>query len=224
MDFAGKIKAFVKSRRKADWIGYGVLGAGVLAFAAVSLMALGMLGGGSGDDGRGAVESGYAAPDASELARDFGDPAETATAAQAEAPPPEPVRRQENLKPRAVTGDWQAQVPGGVAVLKMDGQVFQLIVAYNAPGRDRRYISGVYEMSGDIVYLAPRNDWRPPRSARGGDVEYDTITTSPFPVMVSVERGRMIWRVPPEDIEYFVPSRIPLLAELPQETLVWRGL
>lgn len=196
--------------REAQWIGFLILGFGVLAVIAVGILAYNRFA--KDNPEREAV---------SELAKSI----ESARKQEQKEPqnpaPQKPAyKRQHSLQIKDIEGTWQTSLPDGQAVFQLEGRVYSMIVAFNDPRLNRFYSSGTYDIREDIVILEPRLDWQLPEDG----FEYSTLAMSHFPVLISVQRGQMIWQIPPTGEGIYVPPVHPFLRLTQDKTAVWKTL
>lgn len=131
--------------------------------------------------------------------------------------------RQPGLKPESITGAWQALIGQSTAVLQMNGGTYQIVLADPKEYSRRLYSSGTYTILDDMILLNPRMDWSAPTPPVGTDVFYQSITTAPFPVMVGMKGGRMLWQNPPStETRVYVPRAMPLMQDRSQGFITWQ--
>lgn len=93
-------------------------------------------------------------------------------------------------------GDWQAMIGRYTAVLQIRKDVYQIILASSDPSTPRYYSSGTFIVNEDIITLSPRQDWPPPSSTVKG-AGYSKLTRGPFPIIARFDSGKMLWQNPP---------------------------
>lgn len=203
--------------RESRFIGYLVLGFGILAVIAVLILAFS----GSGEEGETAD-----APQpvqAQELV--------TALSQQSVAvPAPEPVKdlffeRDADFDAGRMEGDWQAQIGEYTAVLQIRKDVYQIILANNDPNSSRFYSSGTYKVYEDIILLNPRLDWPPPAVPKGKTINYAPMTRAAFPMIAKYEGGKMLWQnVPQAEKRVVAPYTSPLFGTENVKVASWKKL
>lgn len=206
--------------KESRFIGYVVLGFGVLAVITVLILAFG---------GRQASKTAEV-PEAK---------TETATNAQAliadlnTAPATIKARekkelyfeRDADLDAGDMEGDWQAAIGRYTAVLQIRKDVFQLILATPDPASPRLYSSGTYKVLEDIVLLTPRMDWPEPATAGGKAASYSKLTRAPFPVLARFDGDKMLWQnVPTSETRVLAPYTSPLFMSEDVGVAVWTRL
>ena len=232
-------KPRVQQSKESKFVGYVVLGFGLLAVLAVAVIALG------GGDNAEKVDTATARDPAYNFGRPTQNPAPpaptnlNARAAQdlaANLPPvqaPPPLRakgelffaRQPKLDARAIEGTWQAVVGKYTAVLQIGAGRYQVVLANPYEYGYRLYSAGTYNKTEDILRLTPQNSWPVPNTPAGMPISYSKITTAPFPVIAAVDQGRMFWQNPPRsEKRVLVPNTLPLLVGEPQDYIAWQKL
>lgn len=132
-------------------------------------------------------------------------------------------KRQPDVAASGFTGSWQAYIGERTAVLRMTGNAYQIIVADPKDYNYRLYSSGVYTVKNDVIQMTPQMDWPAPPVPKGQSVTYATITTSPFPVIAALKGGEMLWQNPPQDEKGVrVPRASPLMLGGNQDVIVWK--
>lgn len=194
-----------------QWVGYVVLGFGLLACIAVVMLFF---------SATGQPEAPNQPPD---LIAD--SPVEPAPpASQSPRPAPEPVvierpERQEDIKIKEIQGVWQARLKDANAVVQIKDGVYRLIISFDYPGLPRRYSNGTYEMKGDQLILTPKSEWGPQKSA-DGFVEYLPLTSVGFSTLVARSKETLVWMTTPDQtVEYHVFFRLT-----PEGMVVWTPL
>lgn len=132
-------------------------------------------------------------------------------------------KRQSDVAAAAFVGSWQAYIGERTAVLRMNGNAYQVIVADVKDYSYRLYSSGSYTVKGDIIQLTPQMSWPAPPVPKGQSVTYTTITASPFPVIAAIKGGDMLWQNPPQDEKGVrVPRALPLMLGENQNYIIWK--
>lgn len=203
--------------RESKFIGYLVLGLGVLAVISVLILAF------SG----GVDTSGEADPKVAQgLQQDMASAPTAASRSKPAAPKAElAMPRQKGIKVGDLSGGWKSSIHDYVAVMQMEKGAFQIILAPNNLDLPRMYSSGTYAMVDDMVILTPRTDWKAPPSPAGRNVQYERLTRGTYPMIVGFKDGAMIWQnVPQSEKRIDVPSRSPLLLDPAVDYIVWKKL
>lgn len=191
-------KAGAPMSRESRFIGYVVLGFGVLAVATVLILAFS-----GGVDVKNAPVPQQEAVKAiqSDLASTPSPPATPSATQAAPREQAKPVRRtagklafarQSDIPVSDMNGGWQSMIGKYTAVIQLDGKVYQIILASSDPAASRVYSSGTYQVVDDIITFTPRTDWPEPSNARGASLKYNKLTRSPFSLLVGFQQGRML--------------------------------
>lgn len=229
---------------ESRFVGYLVLGFGVLAVLAVVLLALSARKPDTATQSA-AVSSPSSDAELKQAMRDKGDPvpppvptALTQKAAQGlfegmgkpealkpklEKTPSLFFKRQPGLQASEVEGAWEGVIGHFAAALLMKGGTYQLIMANPDQYGFRNYSSGTYTMTEDLVLMQPRSDWPTPAPPRGTDITYNNITVSSFPVLAAIIDGNMYWQAPPpEERRVRDIGKLPIMLSEDQDFIVWR--
>lgn len=221
---------------ESRFIGYLVLGFGVLAVAAVAILYFS-----GGDDAPKSDKTQQVqnqptpAAAKSETKRNVGEIARDLASGflpspQATAPQPEPrkdlyFKRQPDISMEDIEGSWQSSIGKYAAALQMSKGVYQLILADPNDYGFRLYSSGTYTKTEDMMVLTPRRDWAKPVPERGERIEYRDITTSPFPVIAAIKNGNMLWQSPPpNETRVLVPNSFVLVGPGDPQYVVWQRM
>lgn len=253
--YARKIKPdYNPSSKESRFVGYMVLGFGILAVMSVLLIAANRF----GHQGTPAVQDAIVPPNAAivppqqpalatgaapssplspelqgRVARDLlgalpSAPSSSSGASTRYKQPPKDelyFKREPDLNQKDIVGAWQSSVGNSTVVLQLGQGIYQIVMADPSQYSYRQYSSGTYEVLEDLVTLTPRTDWAPPSPPQGTDVVYNAITTAPFPVMVAMKGGAMLWQNPPStETRIYVPRALPLLQDSGQGYIVWKPI
>lgn len=132
-------------------------------------------------------------------------------------------KREPGLDADRMTGSWQAAIGSYVAVLDMDGKVYQIVIADPNNYGERFYSAGTYEVLEDMVTLRPQNTWPFPDVPQGQEIKYSKITTSRFPVLAAFKGDSMLWQNPPESETRVVAFRkLPILLSENLDYVTWQ--
>ncbi len=242
---ARKIKPDYGSSKESRFVGYMVLGFGIVAVMSVLLIAANRFGGNNEQTGGQPVATPVAvmsptpqtlvppatpaAPDlqnrvAKDLLGNLSSPFSQERGQYKELPKDELYfKRQPDLDSAAIEGAWQAMISNSTAVLQLSKGTYQIVMADPAQYSYRQYSSGTYTVMEDLITLTPRNDWAPPSPPKGTDIVYASITSAPFPVMAGFKSGKMLWQNPPSsETRIYVPRMLPLLQDSAQGYIVWQ--
>jgi hypothetical protein len=206
-------------------MGFVVLGFGVLAVTATLLLALNMRTPAPPENG-----TTPAATPAEENMVDTLNSMTQETRARAEPEPKVNVsrERQENIKESAITGMWQTAIDGGKAVLQIENNVYRIIISFENPNLSRRYSNGTYRLIKDILVFYPNPAWGAPEVPEGApNIDYDALTQSEFPILVSRQRNNLVFMHPDDEIVpsgVYRPSDSPLLSLIETGIAVWEPL
>jgi hypothetical protein len=153
------------------------------------------------------------------------DPEKIAAAEVKQVEPDLYFKRQPDVDAKRFIGAWQSAIGKYTAVLKMDGRVYQVILADpNEYGR-RLYSAGTYKVIEDIIILTPQTSWPKPLPPVGQEVAYDNITTAPFPAIAAIVDGRMLWQNPPRsEKRVLVPYALVITMSEDQPYIVWKRI
>ncbi len=201
--------------RESRFIGYLVLGFGVLAVVAVLVLALG-----GGEAENNTRDTAQQSANARDLMSDL--------AAAPVQTQPAPVKdlffeRDADFDAGDMEGDWQASIGRYTAVLQIRKDVYQLILASPDPVAPRFYSSGTFKVIEDIIMLSPRRDWPAPKS--NGNVAYSQMTQAPFPVIARIEDGKLLWQnVPQSERRVTAPYTSPLFMSENVKLATWQKL
>lgn len=214
---AGRRRASPPMSRESKFIGYLVLGLGVLAVISVLIFAFS----GGNVDTSGETDQQVA----ESLQKDMAAPAKMAKLKPA-APKPELVMpRQKGIDASDLTGSWKSSLGDYVAVMQMDKGAFQIILAPMNHDLPRMYSSGSFTMIDDIAVLTPRSDWKAPPPPPGQDVEYERLTRGEYSMIVGFKDGAMVWQnIPESEKRVSAPPRSPLLLDPALDYIVWKKL
>lgn len=213
--------------RESRFIGYLVLGFGVLAVIAVLVLAF------AGNDdtapaapGATTAANGPAAAPAKPVAAEDLALGITNPPASRSAPVTDLFfTRDPNFRVAGMEGDWQSAIGRYTAVLQIRKNVYQLILASPDPAAPRFYSSGTYISREDVIMLYPRNDWPPPAPPKGRAISYSKLTRAPFPVIARFDGGSMLWQnVPREEKRVMAPYRSPLFMSEDVAVATWKKL
>lgn len=204
--------------RESKFIGYLVLGFGIVAVVAVLLLAF--MGGGAPDTNVRQPAPGQAAKIA---------PLKPQELIQAPEPVPEPeykspFKRQPNMDAAGLDGNWQGMIGQFTAVLQMNKGVYQIILATDDSYMPRYYSSGTYKVLEDMITFTPQNNWPPPVT-RSGKGNYQAITRAPFSLMSAFYEGKMLWaNVPPTEERVRRYLEVPVFMSEDVAYVVWQRI
>lgn len=198
--------------KESRFIGYLVLGFGLLAVITVIIIAV------NGKSGDQSPQDETAA----QLVQGLVD----TPVSKPPAPKKELVfPRSPDVDESDMQGAWQAAIGRYTSVLQFNKGVYQIIMASPDPNAVRLYSSGTYKGLEDILVLTPKLDWPQPVSPEGKKITYDMLTRAPFPVIVLFDKGKMIWQNPPQsERRVLVPYKNPLLVDDKEHYIVWSKL
>lgn len=202
--------------RESRFIGYLVLGFGLLAVIAVLILAMGKK-----------DESSQAADAQKQTTTGDLRAALSASTPRAVKPPKQELffERDADLNADRMHGNWQASIGRYTAVLQLRKDVYQLILASSDPNAPRIYSSGTYKVIEDIAMLTPNVDWPTPAVPQGRVVIYNKMTRAPFPVLVKFEGDQMLWQnVPASEKRVRGPYTSPLFMTEKVKVAFWKKL
>lgn len=200
----GKPRAPRNMSRESRFVGYLVLGFGLLAVIAVLVLAFSNSGDGNAPVANNAPGPSAAAtaqtPTPALLPRDLVNDLSSLESRRAKTQDGGRdlfFERTPKFDASAMEGDWQAMIGNYTAVLQIRKNVFQIILASSDPNAPRYYSSGTFTVNEDILMLVPQQDWPPPASA-SANISYAKLTRGSFPIIARFEGGKMLWQNPPE--------------------------
>lgn len=212
--------------KESKFIGYLVLGFGVLAIITVLILAFG------GDDANTRKTSKTTKKEtpvreAVKLAPELLPAAPTPAPVVKKVEPSKPellFKRNPDFDAAKMNGEWQAFIGEYTAVLQVDKNVYQVILASENEQVARIYSSGTFKVMEDMVMLTPQKNWPEP-TTDSKDIKYRKLTTAAFPVVAYFDDGEMIWQNPPRsEKRVLAPRKSPLLLSQDQEAILWKRL
>ena len=207
--------------KESKFIGYLVLGFGVLAIITVLILAFG------GADKKTTKTTKKETPvkEVVKLAPELLPSAPTAVPKKTEAPQQELLfKRNPDFEAEKMNGEWQASIGQYTAVLQVDKNVYQVILASENEQVARIYSSGTFKVMEDMVMLTPQKNWPQPAAA-SKEIKYRKLTTAAFPVVAYFDGDEMIWQNPPRtEKRVLAPRKSPLLLSQDQEAILWKRL
>lgn len=215
---------------ESRFIGYIVLGFGVLAVIAVGVLAF------SGREDL-SVPAGTQAPvpaanalkkaasnTARDMEADLRDKAPTISVEKIERKDLY-FKRQPNIAAASVEGSWQSRIGKKTVVLKMSGGTFQIVISPDGQQNLRIYSSGTYKKTEDILVFTPDKKWTPPAVPQGQPLYYQPLTQAVFPVIAALESGKMLWQnPPPQEKRVYAPASMVLIGPQDQPYVVWQKM
>lgn len=203
---------------ESKFIGYLVLGFGLIAVIAVLLLAFM----GNNPD-----------TDVAQPSQEQTKNISTNMEARFTAPPPiasKPkvelhFKRQPDFKAVQMEGNWQATIGTYTAVLQVNKNVYQIILVSNAqPGMPRFYSSGSYKVQEDMIVFTPRVDWPQP-ATQNKSIVYQRITRAPFSMISAFYEGKMLWQnLPPDETRVLRLANTPLFMSENVDYVVWQKM
>lgn len=130
------------------------------------------------------------------------------------------AKRQKNIRESDITGAWDAQLDNARALLQLKNGTFRLIIVERAAQGTRFYINGTYTLEEDILVFDPDTRSKPPSEK----FDYRILTRAKMPMMVGKYKGKMVWQVPPEEANIYVPNYHAILNRVPNNIAVWSTL
>ncbi len=197
---------------ESRFVGYLVLGLGVLAFISVLILA-------------------FAGPDVSEEGPDPQVAGRLQTDMASQSRREEALDKAQLVLPRQkgvdmgdLQGSWMANIGPYVAVMQIGKGAYQIILARGEPEFPRLYSSGTISMIDDIAVMQPRADWKAPAAPAGSGIRYERLTRGSYPMIAGFKDDAMIWQNVPQGVETrtYVPPRSPLLLDPSRDYIVWK--
>lgn len=194
---------------KKNPLGFVIFGLGVLAFVIVCFFAFNMFNSGNNTKNTGDVSK--------EEVEEF----RTAQAdKKSESKSQQSFKRQKKIKEQEIVGAWDASLGNARALLQLKEGTFRLIVIDRSGFNMRHYINGNYSLEGDILMLDPDVRSLPPSDK----YNYQLLTRASLPAMVSKHKGKMVWQIPDDDADIYVPNNHAILDRVPNKIVVWSVL
>lgn len=202
---------------ESKFIGYLVLGFGVIAVIAVLLLAF------MGNK-----------PDVDVAQPSAEQASQISTSMQSKFTPPAPVKpkpkvelhfkRQPDFKASQMEGNWKGTIGIYTAVLQINDGVYQVILASTQPKSPRFYSSGQYKVEEDMITFTPRVDWPQPAS-NNKDVTYQRITRGRFSMISAFYEGKMLWQNMPQSEKRAIRlANTPLFMSERVDYVVWQKM
>lgn len=130
-------------------------------------------------------------------------------------------KRQKAISENKIIGAWDAQLDKARALLQLKGGTYRLIIVMNNPSESRWFSNGTYTLKDDLLLLVPNMAWGAPKSSKFG---YRVLTRGDMPVMVSTYKGKLVWQIPDDDVDVYVPNYHPVLSLVKDKIAVWSVL
>lgn len=130
------------------------------------------------------------------------------------------AKRQKNLKESQITGAWDAQLDNARALLQIKDGTFRLIIVERDTQGTRFYVNGTYSLEEDILIFEPDTRSKAPSDK----YDYRILTRAKMPMLVGKYKGKMVWQVPPEEVDIYVPNYHAVLSRVPNKIAIWSTL
>lgn len=130
------------------------------------------------------------------------------------------AKRQKDIKEKEIMGAWDAQLNNARALLQIKDGTFRLIIVERDALNTRYYINGTYTLESDILIFHPNVRSKAPSEK----YDYRILTRAKLPVMVRKYKGKMVWQVPPEEADIYVPNHHAILNRVSNKIAVWSAL
>lgn len=127
-------------------------------------------------------------------------------------------KRQKSISESDIAGAWDARLDEARALLQIKGGTYRLILVMDNPAESRLYSNGTYTLKDDLLVLKPNMAWGPPKSSQ---FNYRVLTRADMPVMVSLYKGKLVWQIPSDDMDIYVPNYHPVLSLVKDKIAVW---
>jgi hypothetical protein len=207
------------SSPESRWIGFLVLGFGLMAVIAVGLLFMAQKAPPAQESPAPAVDSVSPAPQATAGKQNLTDSLQAIGTARKEEDETPALGKADA---RSIEGVWEARLNDGKAVIELKGGSYRLITDSNDEvSRQRYFSSGGYKViEGGVLVLTPSADAAAPED----DYTYNPIYLGEIPVVIGLREGRMVWLAPGPEVRIFVPTIHPFLRLAPDGVAVWSPL
>lgn len=192
-------------------IALAIFGISLLAFAYACILAIKTFSGGGSTE------------ETVRISQDELDEFKNAGARQVQKEEPvKSFKRQRRIKEKQITGVWDAKLGNARGLLQMKDGGFRLILIDRTSSSLRYYINGTYTLQEDILLFNPDVRQVPPSEK----YDYQILTRSEFPVMVSKHKGKMVWQEISDDVDVdvYVPNNHAVLDRAKNGIAVWSAL
>lgn len=191
-------------------IGVAILGLGLVLFVLVAMLAVKKLGG-QDSSNQGAISQ--------EEVDAFKN--QSVESDKSEPEQRKAVRRKKNIAESEIVGAWDSRIKGERALLQLNKGKYKLIIVPDDGYSSRVYSNGKYTLEGDLLMLFPDLSIPAPESQK---FSYEILTRSRFPVVVAKHKGRLIWQVPGDEYDVYIPNHHPFLNRVKDKIAVWKVL
>ena len=131
------------------------------------------------------------------------------------------IKRQKKISENDIAGAWDSRTQEGRALLQLNEGKYKIIIVPSNRGPSRWYSNGTYTLDEGLLTLMPDLSIPAPQSDR---FQYRVLTRSKFPVAVAKHKGRLIWQVPGDEYDVYVPTHHPYLNRVKDKIAVWKVL
>ena len=131
------------------------------------------------------------------------------------------TRRKKNIAENEIVGAWDARIDGARALFQLNRGKYKLIIVPDDGYSSRLYSNGNYTLEDDLLTLRPDLSIPAPESQK---FSYTILTRSRFPVVVAKHKGRLVWQVPGDEYDVYVPSHHPFLSRAKDKIAIWKVL
>ena len=191
-------------------IGVAILGLGLVLFILVAMLAVKKLGGQEASN-QGAISQ--------EEVEAFKN--QSAESSKQKTEKTKAIKPQKKISESEITGAWDARIEDGRALLQLSKGKYKLIVVPDNKYSSRWYSNGAYSLQKGLLMLRPDLSVPAPDSKK---FTYRILTRSKFPVSVAKHKGRLIWQVPSDEYDVYVPNHHPFLSRAKDKIAVWKVL
>jgi len=199
-----KVENFVRK----NWIGLLILAVGFISFAVVGIKAVTKFT---------APQEGEVVVSQQEIREFRASERPRSTSAPLRAAPEPKFKRDKDIKEGEITGAWQANIKNAKLLMQMRRGQYKLVIIPGNNG-NRFYSNGTYTLDGDILLLKPDFNISAPQS---NVTSYAVLTRSPFPVMVTKNKGNLVFQRPVPAANVYVPNIHPLLSRAEYDLVVF---
>ena len=200
----------LKNLIRNNKIGFPILGLGVVLFILVAMLVVKKLG------GQDASNQGVIRQEEVDAFKN-----QSVESVQSAPGQKKITRRKKNIAESEIVGAWDTRIKGARALFQLNRGKYKLIIVPDNGYSSRLYSNGNYTLEGDLLMLRPDLSFAAPESQK---FSYSILTRSRFPVVVAKHKGRLVWQVPGNEYDVYIPSHHPFLNRAKDKIAVWKVL